>query len=77
MSILGLFDFLDKLSTTIIIPLAALPTAIFVGYAINKTLLQQKLNLTNTTLFNIWFFMIKYIAPVGIVIIFLMEFIKI
>lgn len=74
---LGLFDFLDKLSTTIIIPLAALPTAIFVGYAINKTLLQQKLNLTNTTLFNIWFFMIKYIAPVGIVIIFLMEFIKI
>lgn len=73
---LGLFDFLDKLSTTIIIPLTALPAAIFIGYAINKNLSLQQLNFTNKKLFNFWFFMVKYIAPVGIIVIFLAEFTK-
>ncbi len=74
---LSLFDFLDVLSTTIIIPLTAIPVAIFIGYAINKNLMQQCLNFKNIKLFDCWFWVVKYLAAIGILIIFFAKFLNI
>lgn len=68
------FDLADFLTSNIALPLGAFFIAIFVGYALPTKMVRQELETgtgKNPLLFNIWYFSIRYIVPVGIGIVFL------
>lgn len=68
------FDLADFLTSNIALPLGAFFIAIFVGYALPRKMVRKELETgtgKNPLLFNIWYFSIRYIVPVGIGIVFL------
>lgn len=70
---LGIFDTLDKLTSTILLPLGGLLMAIFAGYVMKKAHIQEELGLSNRH-FNLWKWTNNIIAPIAIFAIFLYLF---
>lgn len=66
---LNIFDTLDKLTSTILLPLGGLLIAIFAGYFMQKDHVQEELNLHQWS-FKAWVFMNNVIAPIGIIAVF-------
>lgn len=67
---LGIFDTLDKLTSTIMLPLGGLLMAIFAGYVMKKQYSQQELKL-NSSNYRLWKLANNFIAPIAIVAVFL------
>lgn len=70
---LNIFETLDKLTSTILLPLGGLLMAIFAGYFMNKIHAQEELDL-NDQHFKLWRFTNNYIAPIAIGAVFLYLF---
>lgn len=70
---LNIFETLDKLTSTILLPLGGLLMAIFAGYFMRKEHVQEELSLSNRA-FKLWRFTNNYISPVAIVAVFLYLF---
>ncbi|MBP5217893.1 MAG: sodium-dependent transporter [Bacteroidales bacterium] len=72
----SVFDFLDKLCSNFLLTLGALLFSLFVGWKMKKEDVKDELTNggtlhTNVKLFPIIYFLIKYIAPVSIAVIFI------
>ncbi|MFW5432064.1 MAG: sodium-dependent transporter [Methylophilaceae bacterium] len=67
---LSIFDTLDKLTSTIMLPLGGLLMAIFAGYIMKKEYSQQELNL-KTSGYQLWRITNSIIAPIAIIAVFL------
>ena len=65
-----IFDNLDYLTSKIMLPLGGLLMALFVGYVMNKTIVKNELN-TSQSIINIWFMIIKVFSPILLIIIFI------
>jgi len=70
---LNIFETLDKLTSTILLPLGGLLMAVFAGYFMKKDHVQDELNLDNRG-FKLWRITNNYIAPIAIVAVFLYLF---
>lgn len=70
---LGIFDTLDKLTSTILLPLGGLLMAIFTGYFMKIYHVQEELDLGETN-FKLWKFANNIIAPIAILAVFLYLF---
>ena len=72
----GIFDFFDNLSSNILMTLGSLFTVLFVGWRLKKTDIYDEFTnggtlSTNAKLFGVLWFLIRYIAPLAIITIFL------
>ena len=66
----SILDFLDFISNTIMMPLAALLTCIVVGWVVGPKYLIEEIELTGPfKMKSAWSFIIKFVAPVVIVIV--------
>ena len=70
---LNIFETLDKLTSTILLPLGGLLMAIFAGYFMQKGHTQEELDLQDRT-FKCWQFTNNIIAPIAILAVFLYLF---
>jgi neurotransmitter:Na+ symporter, NSS family len=70
---LNIFETLDKLTSTILLPLGGLLMAIFAGYFMQKYHVQDELGLSNKG-FKLWQWTNNYIAPIAIFGVFLYLF---
>ncbi len=69
---LNLFELIDYLTSNIMLPLGGLLIAIFVGWLMKKTVIAEELNLSaDSFMYHIWYFLLRYIIPLGVGIIFL------
>lgn len=66
-----LFDIKDFLTANIMLPLGGLTIALFVGWAVGRGLPEKELAMRSARMFGAWRFIIRYIAPTGIVLVFL------
>ncbi len=66
-----LFDIKDYLTANIMLPLGGLAIALFTGWAVSRRLPEGELAMRSPLLFGAWHFVIRYIAPAGIVLVFL------
>ena len=67
---MSLLDFFDFISNTVIMPIVALLTCVFVGWIIKPKTIIDEVELTGPfKIKNAWAFMIKYVAPVLVVVI--------
>lgn len=71
----GFFDWFDYLSSNVMLPLGGLLIAIFIGYIIDKDDLRRELSnhgsLKINSLLSGYFFIIRYVTPALLIIIFL------
>lgn len=67
---LNIFDTLDKLTTTILLPLGGLSMAIFAGWVMKTLHVEDELGLS-APLYRAWRFTIRFVSPLAIVAIFL------
>jgi NSS family neurotransmitter:Na+ symporter len=71
----GFFDWFDFLSSNILLPLGGLLIAIFIGYVVNKKDLKQALSNEGTlnidTVFETFYFIIRYVTPILLIVVFL------
>lgn len=68
------FDLVDFAASNVLMPLGALLISIFIPLKISKTELFAELkqgSKVGKTFFNIWFYLLKYLTPVAIIIVFL------
>lgn len=66
------FDFLDFLTSQLMLPLGGLFIAIFVGWFMHKKVVAQELNAEGHVLFEAWLFVVRFVSPtlVALVMIF-------
>ena len=70
----GFFDLLDYLSSNIMLPLGGIVFAIFVGYFMKFELLKELfLPYMGKSIFNIWYFLIRFVAPVLVLVVLIRE----
>ncbi|WP_419771226.1 MAG: sodium-dependent transporter [Candidatus Marinarcus sp.] len=70
----NLFDWFDFISASILLPIGGILVAIFVGYVLDKALLRKALlPYMSETVYKIWLFSIRVLAPVAITLIMLKE----
>jgi NSS family neurotransmitter:Na+ symporter len=67
----GIFGALDFLSTNIMLPLGGLLIAIFTGWIMRRNSVRKQLKDTGEILFNVWYVALRFVAPAGIIAIFL------
>jgi NSS family neurotransmitter:Na+ symporter len=65
-----IFNNLDYLTSKIMLPLGGLLMALFVGYVMNKAVVKNELN-TSQSIIDIWFMIIKIFSPILLIIIFI------
>ncbi|BAJ04292.1 sodium-dependent transporter [Shewanella violacea] len=68
-----IFESLDYISASILLPLGGLLTAIFVGWRLPPATMQAALGL-NKSSFRVWQLLIRYLIPVAITLVFLSGF---
>ena len=66
-----LFDLKDFVASNIMLPLGGLMIALFVAYGAGRHMALDELSISRQRLFDAWWFVIRYISPVGIAIVFL------
>ena len=73
---LGMFDLFDFIVAKILMPLGSLVMCVFLGWVVDeKTVRMEVTNggTLHTWLYPVWRFIIRYLAPVGIILIFINE----
>jgi len=67
---MNFFDTLDNLTANIMLPLGGLFIAIFAGHLMAKDKVKDELD-THPLLYKIWYFLIRYVTPLLVIIVFL------
>ncbi len=65
------FDTLDHITANYILPIGGLLIAIFAGYVMNREHVKEAVAFDTDTFFRFWYFALRYIAPLGILVVFL------
>ncbi|MEX2327181.1 MAG: sodium-dependent transporter, partial [Pseudomonadales bacterium] len=68
------FDTMDYVSNNIMLPLGGLFIAIFAGWGLDKLIRRDEMNLPDTQ-FAIWQFLVRFVAPTAVFIVFVMTFV--
>ena len=68
---LTFFDLLDYLTANIMLPLGGLLIALFAAWQMRRESTQSELGLVRGYGYQIWRFLIRYITPVGVIVVFL------
>ena len=67
----GIFDIFDILTSNIMLPLGGVLVAIFASWLMSRASTVDELGLGDSITYKVWRFVVRYIAPLGVIIIFL------
>jgi NSS family neurotransmitter:Na+ symporter len=62
---------MDKLTSNILLPLGGLFVAIFAAWIMRRESSREELALKSMRSYQVWLVLVRYIAPVGVILIFL------
>ena len=65
------FQFLDYLTANLMLPIGGFCIAIFAGWIMTQAHSQQELALTKPWYFDVWYFLIRYVSPAAVFLVFL------
>ena len=66
----GLFDIFDILTSNIMLPLGGVLIVIFTSWLMSRSTTIDELGVGDKNIYKIWRFIVRYIAPLGVIIIF-------
>ncbi len=67
----GILDFVDKLTANVMLPLGGLAIAIFAVWQMSRAATEEELALENIAVYRLWRFVMRYVIPPAIVLVFL------
>ena len=67
-------DSMDFIANQILLPLGGMLIAIFVGWFMKESLIKEEIGNTNTTLYLMWRFFVKFVAPLCVGYVFYRQF---
>ncbi|HIP53671.1 MAG TPA: sodium-dependent transporter, partial [Chromatiales bacterium] len=67
----GLFDVFDILTANFMLPLGGLAMALFAGWFMSRQSVVDELGMGEHVGFRIWHFVVRYITPVAVILVFL------
>ena len=65
-------DIMDYFSNQILLPLGGLFIAVFAGWALSRDISRDELTSLNATSYEIWHFLIRFVVPPAVLVIFVM-----
>ncbi len=65
------FDLISFAASSVLLPLGGLLLAIYAGWGLDKKISREQLSTLNGTLFSVWLFIMRFVAPVLISIVFI------
>ena len=73
---LNFFEVVDFFTSRIMLPLGALCFVIFAGWIMGREAVREELNMRSPLVFALTFFLMRYVAPLGILVVFAAQFWK-
>jgi len=70
------FDTIDYLTSRILLPFGGLAFAIFAGWVLKREAVREELAMKSPLLFNVVYWLIRVVAPIGVLIVFVAELSK-
>lgn len=70
------FDSIDYLTSRILLPLGGLAFAMFAGWVLSRDAVRDELSIRSPLLFNLALWLIRVVAPIGVLIVFIAELSK-
>jgi len=70
---MGIFDFLDFITANIMLPLSGLLIAVYAGWVLTQKMTRDELALGSSGAYSAWQFTIRFIAPVAVAVIFVVN----
>lgn len=67
----SIFDAIDYLTANIMLPLGGLLVALFTAWIMKESVTREELELEQSSVYPMWRFVMRYVAPIAIVIVFL------
>lgn len=64
----NIFDFMDFITSSLMMPIGALLTSLFVGYHYTKNIAKEEFQ-SSPALFKVWYVIVRYLAPFAILVI--------
>jgi NSS family neurotransmitter:Na+ symporter len=68
---MNFFNLLDFLTASVLLPLGGLLVCVFAGWWVGKRITREELSMRSERVFNSWFFVIRYVAPTAVAIVFI------
>ena len=68
---MGILDLLDYVTANILLPLGGFLIALFVGWRMTEGSVQSELAMKSEAWYRVWFFLVRFVAPIAIVFVFL------
>jgi NSS family neurotransmitter:Na+ symporter len=65
------FDCMDYLTANLLMPLGGLMTVLFSGWVLNRTTVQQAMGIAHPQLFQLCWYVLRWLTPLGILLVFL------
>ncbi|MCG5493215.1 MULTISPECIES: sodium-dependent transporter [Ectothiorhodospira] len=66
-----IFDILEYLTMNILLPLGGLLIALFVGWRMTRRSVEDELGIGSRLIFGAWYYVLRFAAPIGILLVFL------
>ena len=64
------FDFLDFITSQVMLPLGGLFIAVFVGWFMQRKTVEMEMDAENHPLLNVWLFVLRFISPLLVILVF-------
>jgi NSS family neurotransmitter:Na+ symporter len=61
-----IYDATDYIASNLLLPLGGLLTAVFAGWIVTREAAREELGIADGTMFRVWRFLIRYVAPIAI-----------
>ncbi|MFV1997971.1 MAG: sodium-dependent transporter [Acidiferrobacterales bacterium] len=68
---MNFFELLDYLTANIMLPLGGVAIAVFAAWLMSRSATEEELELKNRNWFNLWRFLVRYVTPIAVLIVFL------
>jgi len=72
----NVFDFLDFMTANVMLPLGGLFIALFIGWIVKRKIAENELAISSPLLFNAWYISLRFIAPVAVAVIFVLNLVE-
>jgi NSS family neurotransmitter:Na+ symporter len=70
------FDSIDYLTSRILLPLGGLAFALFAGWVLKREVVRDELAIGHPLLFGLVYWLVRVVAPIGVLIVFVAELSK-
>jgi NSS family neurotransmitter:Na+ symporter len=70
----NVFELIDTLTAEFMLPIGGVLVAVFAGWIVKREISESELEMSDPRLYALWHFLIRYVAPIGVGIIFIDAF---